>query len=225
MGCHVPAHAAAAASVGEGGGPEHSSGRVERFLQAAAEGNIRIANCTTSAQYFHLLRRQAKWSVQRPLVVMTPKSLLRKKEAGSSLADLATGAFQTVLDDAAINERRASARALVLCSGKVYYDLLAEALKRGDERPPIARVEQLYPPPRSRVAGAALALSVADRSGVDAGRAAQHGAVDVHGAAAVADPAAGRVPALCRAAGTGSAGPRATSPSTPWNRRGSWPMR
>jgi len=130
----------------EGSGPEHSSGRVERFLQAAAEGNIRIVNCTTPAQYFHLLRRQARWSLQRPLVVMTPKSLLRKKEAGSSLADLASGAFRTVLDDAGIGERRASARALVLCSGKVYYDLLAEAHKR-DEHPPLARVEQLYPFP------------------------------------------------------------------------------
>jgi 2-oxoglutarate decarboxylase len=130
----------------EGSGPEHSSGRVERFLQAAAEGNLRIANCTTPAQYFHLLRRQARWSLQRPLVVMTPKSLLRKKEAGSSLAELAGGAFRTVLDDAGIGERRASARALVLCSGKVYYDLLAEAQKR-DEHPPLARVEQLYPFP------------------------------------------------------------------------------
>jgi 2-oxoglutarate dehydrogenase E1 component len=131
----------------EGGGPEHSSGRVERFLQAAAEGNIRIANCTTPAQYFHLLRRQAKWSVQRPLVIMTPKALLRKKEAGSSLADFTSGAFRTVLDDSSIHEQRASARALVLCSGKVYYDLLAEAQKRGEEHPPIARVEQLYPFP------------------------------------------------------------------------------
>ncbi|HEY3935646.1 MAG TPA: multifunctional oxoglutarate decarboxylase/oxoglutarate dehydrogenase thiamine pyrophosphate-binding subunit/dihydrolipoyllysine-residue succinyltransferase subunit [Gemmatimonadales bacterium] len=131
----------------EGGGPEHSSGRVERFLQAAAEGNIRVANCTTPAQYFHLLRRQAQWSLQRPLVVMTPKSKLRSKDAGSSLADLTSGSFHTVLDDSGIDERRASARALVLCSGKVYYDLLAEALKRGDERPPIARVEQLYPFP------------------------------------------------------------------------------
>ncbi|MGH7582504.1 MAG: multifunctional oxoglutarate decarboxylase/oxoglutarate dehydrogenase thiamine pyrophosphate-binding subunit/dihydrolipoyllysine-residue succinyltransferase subunit [Gemmatimonadales bacterium] len=132
----------------EGSGPEHSSGRVERFLQAAAEGNIRIVNCSTSAQYFHLLRRQAKWKVQRPLVVMTPKSLLRRKEAASSLGDLAGGSFQPVLDDPGINnERRASARALVLCSGKVYYDLLSEAEKRGDERPPIARVEQLYPFP------------------------------------------------------------------------------
>jgi 2-oxoglutarate decarboxylase len=134
----------------EGGGPEHSSGRVERFLQAAAEGNMRIANCTTSAQYFHLLRRQAKWPLQRPLVVMTPKSLLRKKEAGASLDELASGAFRTVLDDNGINERRASARALVLCSGKVYYDLLAEAAKR-EERPPIARVEQLYPFPDNEI--------------------------------------------------------------------------
>jgi 2-oxoglutarate dehydrogenase E1 component len=131
----------------EGGGPEHSSGRVERFLQAAAEGNIRIANCTTSAQYFHLLRRQARWSVQRPLVVMTPKSLLRRKEASSSLAELVSGTFRTVLDDTSVNERRASARALLLCSGKIYYDLLAEAQKRGEDQPPIARVEQLYPFP------------------------------------------------------------------------------
>ncbi|MES1259815.1 MAG: multifunctional oxoglutarate decarboxylase/oxoglutarate dehydrogenase thiamine pyrophosphate-binding subunit/dihydrolipoyllysine-residue succinyltransferase subunit [Gemmatimonadota bacterium] len=135
----------------EGSGPEHSSGRVERFLQAAAENNIRVANCTTPAQYFHLLRRQAKWSLQRPLVSMTPKSLLRKKEAGSSLTDLASGQFHPVLDDSAIHERRASARALVLCSGKVYYDLLAEANKRGEDRPPIARIEQLYPFPDREV--------------------------------------------------------------------------
>ncbi len=131
----------------EGSGPEHSSGRVERFLQAAAEGNIRIANCTTPAQYFHLLRRQAKWPVQRPLVVMTPKSLLRRKEAGSSLVELSDGKFHTVLDDATIGERRASARAMVLCSGKIYYDLMAEAQQRGEDRPPLARVEQLYPFP------------------------------------------------------------------------------
>jgi 2-oxoglutarate dehydrogenase E1 component len=81
---------------------------------------------------------------------MTPKSLLRKKEAGSSLADLTTGAFRTVLDDAGIGEHRASARALVLSSGKVYYDLLAEAVKR-DERPPLARVEQLYPFPEQEL--------------------------------------------------------------------------
>ena len=129
----------------EGQGPEHSSARLERFLQLAAEGNIRVANCTTPAQYFHLLRRQAHWNVRRPLVVMTPKSLLRKPEAGSSLAELAEGRFHPVLDDASYADG-AAARSLVLCSGKLFYDLMAEAAERA-ERPPVARVEQLYPFP------------------------------------------------------------------------------
>jgi 2-oxoglutarate dehydrogenase E1 component len=129
----------------EGQGPEHSSARLERFLQTAAEGNIRVTNCTTPAQYFHLLRRQAHWNVRRPLVVMTPKSLLRKPEAGSSLAELADGRFHSVLDDPRYTDG-AAARSLVLCSGKVYYDLMAEANERA-ERPPVARVEQLYPFP------------------------------------------------------------------------------
>lgn len=129
----------------EGQGPEHSSGRLERFLQSAAEGNIRIANCSTPAQYFHLLRRQAKWSVERPLVIMTPKSLLRLPAAGSSLDELATGSFHPVLDDATYADG-ASATTLVLCSGKIYYDLMAEAAER-TERPPVARLEQLYPLP------------------------------------------------------------------------------
>ncbi len=135
----------------EGGGPEHSSGRVERHLQLAAEGNIRVANCTTPAQYFHLLRRQAKWESQRPLIVMTPKKLLRLPAAGSSLADLAEGTFHPVLDDPSPDERAATARSLVLCSGKVYYDLLEEAVKRDNERPPIARMEQLYPFPERKL--------------------------------------------------------------------------
>ncbi len=129
----------------EGQGPEHSSGRIERFLQLAAEGNIRVANCTTPAQYFHLLRRQAKWDVQRPLVVFTPKSLLRKPEAGSSFTDLASGTFAPVLDDGSYADG-AAARSLVLCSGKVFYDLMTEASER-TERPPVLRVEQLYPFP------------------------------------------------------------------------------
>jgi 2-oxoglutarate dehydrogenase complex dehydrogenase (E1) component-like enzyme len=105
-----------------------------------------VANCTTPAQYFHLLRRQAKWSVQRPLVVMTPKSLLRLPAAGSSLADFIHGSkFHPVLDDASYADG-AAARTLVLCSGKVYYDLMAEAAER-TERPPVARIEQLYPLP------------------------------------------------------------------------------
>ncbi len=131
----------------EGGGPEHSSGRVERFLQLAAEGNIRVANATTAAQYFHLLRRQAHWDLIRPLVVMTPKSMLRDKLAGSSLDELIHGRFHTVLDDPQIGDRAATAHRLLLCSGKVYFELLKGAEKAGRVLPPIARVEQLYPLP------------------------------------------------------------------------------
>jgi 2-oxoglutarate dehydrogenase E1 component len=128
----------------EGQGPEHSSARLERFLQLAAENNIRVANCTTPANYFHLLRRQALRTRMRPLIVMTPKSLLRHPLAQSSLADMATGKFQKVLDDSWASERADSIRKLVLCSGKIYYDLLPEAEKLGDGRPAIARIEQLY---------------------------------------------------------------------------------
>ena len=128
----------------EGQGPEHSSARLERFLQLAAENNIRIANCTTPAQYFHLLRRQALRVRMRPLVVMTPKSLLRHPLAQSSVAELAGGRFQKVLDDAWAAGRAESISKLILCSGKIYYDLLPEAEKLGDARPAIARVEQLY---------------------------------------------------------------------------------
>jgi 2-oxoglutarate dehydrogenase E1 component len=128
----------------EGQGPEHSSARLERFLQLAAENNIRVANCTTPAQYFHLLRRQALRTRMRPLVVMTPKSLLRHPLAQSSLADLATGRFQRVLDDPWAAGRAESITKLILCSGKVYYDLLPEAEQMGDARPAIARIEQLY---------------------------------------------------------------------------------
>jgi 2-oxoglutarate dehydrogenase E1 component len=136
----------------EGQGPEHSSARLERFLQLAAEGNLRIANPTTAAQYFHLLRRQARRTRQRPLVVMTPKSLLRLPQAGSRLEDLAHGAWRPVLDDPAAEERRDSTR-VVLCTGKLYYDLIAEAEKMGDARPPIIRVEQLYSFPWSEARG------------------------------------------------------------------------
>jgi multifunctional 2-oxoglutarate metabolism enzyme len=128
----------------EGQGPEHSSARLERFLQLAAEGNIRVANPTTPAQYFHLLRRQARRTRQRPLVVMTPKSLLRLPQANSKLDDLAGGGWRPVLDDPAMTEKSRRVPRLVLCTGKVYYDLLAEADKMGDRRPAIVRVEQLY---------------------------------------------------------------------------------
>src|ERR1700704_5358436 len=106
----------------EGNGPEHSSARLERFLQLAAQENLRIANCTTSAQYFHLLRRQALDATARPLVVMTPKGLLRLKQAASTLADLDSGRFQPVLPEPGLDAP--SVTRLVLVSGKVYYDIV-----------------------------------------------------------------------------------------------------
>ncbi len=129
----------------EGSGPEHSSGRMERFFQLAAEGNIRVANCTTPAQYFHLLRRQALVQKQRPLVVMTPKSLLRLPAAASKLEDLAEGSqFHPVLDDPAVTDRDKVTR-LVLCTGKVYYDIVGSEERAAADNVAVARVELLYP--------------------------------------------------------------------------------
>jgi 2-oxoglutarate dehydrogenase E1 component len=128
----------------EGQGPEHSSARLARFLHLAAEGNIRVVNCTTPAQYFHLLRRQAKRSRQRPLILFTPKSLLRHPLATSKLEDLTSGHFRAVLDDAFYARNPERAERILMCTGKVYYDLLPEAEKLGERRPAIIRLEQLY---------------------------------------------------------------------------------
>ena len=128
----------------EGQGPEHSSARLERFLQSCAEDNLRVANCTTPAQYFHLLRWQALNPVRRPLVVMTPKSLLRHPHAVSRLADLAAGGFQPVIDDGELEPGRVER--VVLCSGKVYYDLMA-ADSSSRDRVACIRIERLYPLP------------------------------------------------------------------------------
>ena len=134
----------------EGNGPEHSSARLERFLQLAAQENIRIANCTTSAQYFHLVRRQALDATARPLVVMTPKGLLRLKQASSTLDDLAAGEFRPLLDDDAAD--RARVTRLVLCQGKVYYDIAGHEDRAAAETVAVARLEQLYPFPVEQAA-------------------------------------------------------------------------
>lgn len=131
----------------EGQGPEHSSARIERFLQLAAEDNIRVANCTTPGQYFHLLRRQALLEEIRPLVVFTPKSLLRHPRAVSTLTDLADGGFQLVIDDARTRERPDTVRRIALCSGKVYYDLTGGSEREEAEDVAVVRLEQLYPFP------------------------------------------------------------------------------
>jgi 2-oxoglutarate dehydrogenase E1 component len=133
----------------EGSGPEHSSARMERFLQLAAEGNIRVANLTTPAQYFHLLRRQARVAKQRPLVIMTPKSLLRLPQATSRIEHLSESRFFPVLSEPRIDEAKVTR--LALCSGKIYYDLKGHATRENNESVAISRVELLYPFPQEQI--------------------------------------------------------------------------
>ena len=135
----------------EGSGPEHSSARLERFLQLSAEGNIRIANCSTSAQYFHLLRSQAKATHAYPLVVMTPKSLLRNRSAYGTLNELVDGAFHEVIDDLRFAENRDAVERLILCSGKIYHDLVADPAFAAMQRTAVARVEMLSPLPKAEL--------------------------------------------------------------------------
>jgi 2-oxoglutarate dehydrogenase E1 component len=129
----------------EGSGPEHSSARIERFLAMAAEGNIRIANPSTAAQYFHLLRRQALIRKPRPLIVFTPKGLLRLDRAAATVDELAKGQFQFIIDDPAAAERRETVERLVLCTGKIFWDIDASERRKAAENVAIARVELLYP--------------------------------------------------------------------------------
>lgn len=136
----------------EGQGPDHSTGRPERFLESAADINLRLANCTTAAQYFHLLRRQALLleTDPLPLIVLTPKSLLRHPLVASTPRELAEGAFCPVIDDARVKDPREVTR-LVLCSGKVYVDVAAHAKREAETRVAVCRVEQLYPFPAGEV--------------------------------------------------------------------------
>ncbi|MBL8298916.1 MAG: 2-oxoglutarate dehydrogenase E1 component [Rhodanobacteraceae bacterium] len=134
----------------EGQGPEHSSARLERFLQLCALNNMQVCVPTTPAQAFHMIRRQMVRDCRKPLVVMTPKSLLRHKLAVSSLDDLANGSFQLVIGDSTARPGQ-KVRRIVLCSGKVYFDLADECEKRGISDVAVIRVEQLYPFPRSEV--------------------------------------------------------------------------
>lgn len=133
----------------EGQGPEHSSARLERFLQLCAEGNMTVAYCSTPAQYFHLLRRQALRSSRRPLICMQPKSLLRLPQAASQLQDLATGGFQSIIDDPIASQHRDDVRRIVFCTGKLYYDM-ALAPSR-NKSVALVRVEELYPWPHEDI--------------------------------------------------------------------------
>jgi 2-oxoglutarate dehydrogenase E1 component len=137
----------------EGQGPEHSSARLERFLQLAADDNIRVANCTTAAQYFHVLRRQAALRTidPRPLILMTPKSLLRHPKAGSSLNDLAQGRFMRVIDDVDAQQRAEQVQRLIFCTGKVYVDLVTSIAPEQMNHVAVVRIEELYSFPAADV--------------------------------------------------------------------------
>jgi 2-oxoglutarate dehydrogenase E1 component len=155
----------------EGQGPEHSSARLERFLQLCAEDNLQVANCSTPANYFHILRRQMLREFRKPLILMTPKSLLRHKRAVSTLADMAEGSsFHRVLDDDARAggltslklKRDSEIRRVLLCSGKVYFDLLEEREKQGVDDVTILRLEQFYPWPMKSLTGALARFKAAE---------------------------------------------------------------
>ncbi len=133
----------------EGMGPEHSSARMERFLQQCAGNNIQIVNCTTPANQFHVLRRQIKRDFRKPLVCFTPKKLLRYPTCVSSLKDFTTGNFQEVIHDASGNAK--SVKKIVFCTGKIYYDLIEAKEKAGAENIAIVRLEQLYPFPMKQI--------------------------------------------------------------------------
>ncbi len=132
----------------EGQGPEHSNARPERFLQLAAEWNMVVANLTTPANIFHILRRQVKWDFRKPLIIFTPKSLLRHPECVSSLKDFTEGSFQEIIDDSYVNAK--DVKRLVMCTGKVYYDLRAKQQKDKRKDVAIVRLEQIYPMPEEQ---------------------------------------------------------------------------
>ena len=131
----------------EGQGPDHSSARIERYLALCAEHNLTVAQPSTPASYFHLLRWHAKNPAHRPMIIFTPKSMLRLKAAASALTDFTNGSFQTVIPDETIS----NATRLIFCSGRIYYDLLAERARNGEDSTAIVRVEQLYPLPFSEL--------------------------------------------------------------------------
>ncbi len=171
----------------EGQGPEHSSARLERFLQLCALENMIVCAPTTPAQDFHMIRRQMRMGTRKPLVVMTPKSLLRHKLAVSTLDELANGEFQRLIPDTTATAKKV--RRVVVCSGKVYYDLLEEAQKKGITDVALVRIEQLYPFPRPELTAELKRFGAATEVDLVPGRTAEPGRV-------VPDPASpARLPA------------------------------
>ena len=201
----------------EGQGPEHSSARLERYLQLCAEDNMQVVNCTTPANYFHALRRQMHRNFRKPLIVMTPKSLLRHKLAVSTLAEMGPGSsFHRILWDSGKTAPDKDIRRVVLCSGKVYYDLYEEREKREikDVADPARRAALSVPAQAAEDRAVALP---GRRDRLVPGRAEEHGALD-HGAAGDRighgrhGPEAAAA-ALCRPSGGGLAGDRPVAPA------------
>ena len=160
----------------EGQGPEHSSARPERFLQLAAEYNMVVANPTTPANIFHLLRRQVTWEFRKPCIVFSPKSLLRHPAVTSPMSDFTAGAFAEVIDDPTVTAK--DVKKLILCSGKIYYDLLEAQQKKKIKDAAIVRMEQLHPFPEKQV-NAILKKYKDAKLRLGAGRAFKHGLLGV----------------------------------------------
>ncbi len=200
----------------EGQGPEHSSARIERYLQLCAEDNMQVCNVTTPGQYFHLLRRHMRQPHGKPLVLFTPKSLLRFPASFSSLEELASGRFQTVIDDG-VADRAAISRVL-LCSGKVFYDLTAAREEKKVSNVAIVRVEQLYPFPRGSAAAGARELPGGKGSRLGAGGVEEHGRVDLPFAVTAGGPPGGS----CACATPAARRRPRSRPGTPACTSGSW---
>ncbi|MBI2416538.1 MAG: multifunctional oxoglutarate decarboxylase/oxoglutarate dehydrogenase thiamine pyrophosphate-binding subunit/dihydrolipoyllysine-residue succinyltransferase subunit, partial [Ignavibacteriales bacterium] len=145
----------------EGQGPEHSSARLERFLTLSAQDNIEVCNVTTPAQYFHLLRRHMKKGIRRPLIIMSPKSLLRLPAARSAKAEFINGAFQEIIDDATVLDKQ-NVKRIILTSGKVYYELLSYKNEHNRDDTAIVRLEQFYPYDGNMIANVLKSYANAD---------------------------------------------------------------
>ena len=189
----------------EGQGPEHSSARLERFLQLCADNNMQVVQPTTAAQIFHLLRRQMIRLFRKPLVIFTPKSLLRNKDAGSPLADLAKGSFQTVIGEVDEKIDAKKVKRVIACSGKVYYDLVNARNERAQSDTAIIRIEQLYPFPHKAFAAELKKFPNFNGTGVGAGRAAEPGRLVPDPAQHLREHGSRAETGLCRTSGFGLA--------------------
>ncbi len=198
----------------EGQGPEHSSARLERFMQLAADNNMQIVQPTSASQIFHVLRRQMVRMFRKPLVIMTPKSLLRNKDATSPLSEFTKGEFRTVLGEQLASIDAGKVRRLIVCSGKVYYDLVKKREEKKASDVAIARVEQLYPFPHKAFAAEMKTLSQRHRGGVVSGRAPEPGGLVLRAALHPREPSGRTAPGLCRASRFGVAGGRLRAPAS-----------